>query len=182
MRIEPIEKTDKTGRRVLLRSPEVADAAEMIRYLKTTSGETPYLIRDPDEISVSPELEGEFLYQRLEAERECMIVAVVDSEIAGTCTVMKAEPHRRAAHRCEIGIALYQAFTGCGIGRILMDHALTLAKAFGYEQAELQVASGNKPAIGLYQSLGFQQYGVLPRNMKYQDGSYADMLWMMKVL
>ena len=55
-------------------------------------------------------------------------------------------------------------------------------KEYGYEQAELEVASENTAAIALYESLGFQVFGRLPRNMKYADGTYADMLWMMKLL
>ena len=80
MRFEPVEKIDKQGRRVLLRSPELSDAPALIDYLKTTSGETPFLLREPDEISMTPELEGKFLQGRLDAERECM-TAGGDGEI-----------------------------------------------------------------------------------------------------
>ena len=37
-------------------------------------------------------------------------------------------------------------------------------------------------AIHLYKSLGFEIYGMLPHNMKYADGTYADTYWMMKRL
>lgn len=182
MRFEPVEKIDKLGRRVLLRSPQLSDASALIDYLKTTSGETPFLLREPDEISMTPELEGQFLQGRLDAERECMALAEVEGRIAGSCSVFHSAPNRRAAHRCEIGIALYREYWGCGIGRMLMEHILTLAKEYGYEQAELEVASENTAAIALYESFGFQVFGRLPRNMKYADGTYADMLWMMKML
>ena len=182
MRFEPVEKIDKLGRRVLLRSPELTDAAALIEYLKVTSGETPFLLREPEEIQITPQKEGAFLQGRLEAERECMVLAEVEGRIAGSCSVFRAEPYRKTAHRCEIGIALYKAYWGCGIGRMLMEHALTLAREYGYEQAELETASENAAAIALYESLGFQVCGRLPHNMKYSDGTYADMLWMMKML
>ena len=118
MRFEPVEKTDKQGRRVLLRSPELSDAPALIEYLKTTSGETPFLLREPDEISMTPELEGQFLQGRLDAERECMALAEVEGRIAGSCSVFHSAPHRRAAHRCEIGIALYKDYWSSGIGRM----------------------------------------------------------------
>ena len=82
MRFEPVEKIDKQGRRVLLRSPELSDAPALIDYLKTTSGETPFLLREPDEISMTPELEGKFLQGRLDAERECMVLAEVEKDIS----------------------------------------------------------------------------------------------------
>ena len=59
---------------------------------------------------------------------------------------------------------------------------LDIAKKAGYEQAELEVIANNKPAIALYEKLGFQKYGTFPDNMKYADDSYADAYWMMKKL
>jgi hypothetical protein len=50
MIIEPTTIKDKLGREVLLRTAKTEDASDLIKYLKTTSGETPFLIREPDEI------------------------------------------------------------------------------------------------------------------------------------
>lgn len=50
------------------------------------------------------------------------------------------------------------------------------------QQAELEVAAANAPAIGLYRKLGFEVTGTLPRAMKYADGTYADFLFMAKPL
>ncbi len=43
---------DKLGRTVVLRNARPEDSADLIKYLKTTSAETPYLIREPDEITI----------------------------------------------------------------------------------------------------------------------------------
>ena len=67
-------------------------------------------------------------------------------------------------------------------GRKIMEEALPKARELGYGQAELEVASSNKPAIHLYESLGFCKYGTFPNNMKYKDGTYEDACWMMKKL
>lgn len=53
MTIEPITIKDKLGRNVLLRAAMPEDSADLIKYLKVTSGETPYLIREPDEITIT---------------------------------------------------------------------------------------------------------------------------------
>ncbi len=57
---EPREITCRDGRSCILRSAAVTDANDLIRYLKVTAGETPFLIREPDEISLTPEQEEHF--------------------------------------------------------------------------------------------------------------------------
>ena len=44
------------------------------------------------------------------------------------------------------------------------------------------MAAQNAGAIALYKKLGFEICGTLPRNMKYPDGNYADVLYMAKLL
>ena len=55
MRFEPVAVRDKTGREIILRSAEERDAAALLAYLKTTAAETPFLIREPDEITLTEE-------------------------------------------------------------------------------------------------------------------------------
>ena len=182
MIFHPVEMTDKSGNTILLRNAEETDAEELIRYLKTTSAETPFLVREPEEITLTVEQEREFLRGKKESERELMLIAIANGKHIGNCSVMQLGTNRRYAHRCQIGIALYQEFCSRGIGRNMMEATLQKAKEAGYEQAELEVIAGNERAISLYKQLGFQEYGILPDNVKYKDGSYADTVWMMKKL
>lgn len=182
MRFTPIEVNDKMGQTIVLRSAEVSDAEDLIRYLKITAGETPFLIREPDEVCLTVEQEESFIRNCIEAERELMLVATIDGKHVGTCSVMGMGSYKRYAHRCDVAIALYQEFWGRGIGSIMMRILLDEAKKMGYEQAELEVISGNEGAISLYRKLGFEQYGMFPNNMKYSNGQYADAYWMMKKL
>ena len=182
MIIEPIEIRDKLGRTVILRTAGVEDAEELIQYLKITCGETPYLVREPEEINITKEDEEGFIQSKIDDERELMIVALIDGRYIGNCSLMSAGPNTRFRHRCEIGIALYKDYCGCGIGKAMMETVLRVAAESGYEQAELEVMDDNKRAISLYEKLGFVKYGTLPHNMKYSDGTYADAIWMMKKL
>ncbi len=182
MIFEPVQFTDRRGRSVVLRRAEVSDAEALIRYLKVTAGETPFLLHEPDEISVTPEQEEKFLREIAAAPRELMLLAFVDGVHAGNCSCTAVGGSRRHGHRCSIGIALYQAFCGAGIGRRMLEEILAAAKAAGYEQAELEVFAANTGAVALYRSLGFQQYGVFPDNARYDDGRYGDACWMMKKL
>lgn len=182
MKFDPIEAKDKTGQTVVIRNAEASDAEDLIRYLKITAEETPFLIREPDEISLTLEQEEDFITNCNNAERELMLVAVIDGKHIGNCSLMSIGPYKRYAHRCSIAIALYQEFCGRGIGNIMMQAVLDAAKKIGYEQAELEVVSGNEGAISLYRKLGFEKYGTFPNNMKYADGQYADAYWMVKKL
>lgn len=182
MKFEPIQIKDKLGRVVVLRSAEISDAVDLIDYLKITTGETPYLIREPEEVTLTLEQEKSFIESKINAERELMLVATIDGKHIGNCSLMSIAPYKRYAHRCEIAIALYQEYCGCGIGNAMMQTILDVAKNLGYEQAELEVISDNKNAIEMYKKLGFKKYGSFPKNMKYSDGTYADAEWMLKRL
>jgi RimJ/RimL family protein N-acetyltransferase len=182
MRFDPIKVNDKLGREVVLRNAEPSDAEALIRYLRRTAGETSFLIREPDEITLTVEQERNFIQSKIDADRELMLIASIGGRQIGNCSLMSVGGFRRYHHRCEVAIALYQEYCGAGIGRIMLETVLDVAKSCGYEQAELEVIAGNERAIRLYQKLGFREYGRFPDNMKYADGSYVDSIWMMKKL
>ena len=182
MRFNSIIIKDKFDREVVLRSADVSDAAALIEYLKITTGETPYLIREPEEVTITLEQEKDFIESKINAPKELMLVATINGKHIGNCSLMSIAPYKRYAHRCEIAIALYQEYCGCGIGKSMMQIVLDVAKGLGYEQAELEVISDNKGAIAMYQKLGFEKYGTFPNSMRYSDETYADADWMMKKL
>ena len=179
MKFEPIHIKDRLGREVVLRSADVSDAAALIDYLKITTAETPYLIREPQEVTLTLEQEQRFIESIMKAEKALLLIASIDGKHIGNCSLMSIAPYKRYAHRGEIAIALYQE---CGIGKVMMQTVLDVAKLLGYEQVELEVVSDNSRAIEMYKKLGFEKYGSFPNNMKYSDGTYADADWMMKVL
>lgn len=182
MHFAPIAIQDKTGRTIVLRSAGPEDAEDLIRCLKTVFSESPYLLRGPEEVATTPEQEAAFLKQTLEDPQSLMLLALLDGKLVGSGSFHPVGSCRRLAHRCEVGAALYQVHCGCGIGTIMLQTLLHAAKEQGFEQAELEVASGNTAAIALYQKLGFQKYGTLPDYLKYASGQYASMDWMMKKL
>lgn len=182
MKFGPVSFDDKLGRKVVLRNAEGSDAEELIAYLKTTTAETPFLIREPEEVTITLEQEITFIQSKIDSQDEIMLIATIDGKHIGNCSLMRIGSFKRYAHRCEIAIALYQDYCGCGIGKKMLMTVLELARENGFEQAELEVIADNKNAIALYQSLGFEEYGRFPNNMKYSNGTYADAIWMAKKL
>ena len=182
MEFSEISIKDKIGRTVILRNARTEDSADLIKYLRTTSAETPYLIREPEEITITEEKEKQFIQAKIDAERELMLVAFIDGKHIGNCSLMSIAPYKRYSHRCDVAIALYKEYCGCGIGKAMLQTVLDVAKSVGYEQAELEVMAENKDAIAMYEKLGFEKFGTFPDNMKYADGSYMDAYWMMRKL
>ena len=183
MQFDPVEIALKDGRTATLRSPRVEDATDMLAYLRESTAQTRFLVREPDEAaSMTIAQEESFIRNQLAAERNLMLLCVVDGRLAGICHLMPVGGLRRMRHRCTLAIALLRAYWGLGLGRAMMRAMLDEAKKFGYEQAELEVVTTNERAVGLYKSFGFEVCGTLPRNMKYADGSYADLYTMVRAL
>lgn len=171
----------KDGRRCVLKVSDPDDAQALIDYLKIVSGETDFLGRYKDEVTFTEEKERELLQYKLDSDRDIMMSAYVDGEIAGNCSVGGKGGQRRFRHRCGFAIAIKKKFWHLGIGTAMMKYSMELAEKMGYEQAELEVVEGNVNAKALYEKAGFQVTGKSLRALKYDDGSYRDEYIMIKV-
>ena len=182
MIFETIKAKDKNGKEIELRSADERDAEDLLKWLKTVNTESPYLTCEPEEIKMTLEQEREFIKGITEAPKDLLLLAFEDGKHIGNCRMSSIGSTIRYRHRCSVGIALYQAYSGRGIGRLMLETVLSVAKDTGYEQAELEVAVPNEKAIALYKSLGFEIFGTVPHGVKYKDGSYADYYSMVKTL
>jgi len=62
-------------------------------------------------------------------------------------------------HTCELRkMYLYKAYRGQGLGKLLMEDALSRAKQLGFKTMVLETASVLKEAIALYKSYGFKEF------------------------
>ena len=169
-------------KKILLRSAKPVEAQLLVDYLKTVCGETRFLLCDPDEVKYTAESEVEFINEKNSSEDSMLMLAFVDGEYAGNCSFQPIGSRRRAKHRADIGIAIYQKYTGFGLGRLMLEQLLEKIKELGFEQAELTVVGGNDRAYHLYESPGFKECGRIPKANKYRDGTYADDIHMVKEL
>ena len=162
------------GKKIVLRSAETDEAQMLIDYLKVVTSETRFLMSEPDEIKFTKKEEEDFIREHNEAEDALLILAFVDGKYAGNCSFESKVGSRRASHRAGIGIALFQKYTGFGLGRLMLNRLLQEIKDQQYEQVELTVAGNNKRAYHLYESLGFKVCGRIPNANKYDDGTYCE--------
>ena len=182
MRIEK-RTYDLNGHKLTLRSAEKEDAKMLLPYLKRVCGETRFLLVEADEcVEMTVEQEEAFIRDHTEHSRSCLILAELDGEYVGNGSFDVAGRSRRNAHRADIGIALYADYTGMGIGKKLFSLILELIEACGFESAELTVVEGNTRAIHMYESFGFTETGRIPKANKYDDGTYADDIFMVRTL
>lgn len=173
--------TSLGGRELRLRNATEEEADLLLSYFKTVCGETRFLIKEPEEVTLTLEDERQFIRRQNESDNNLMLLGFLDGEYVGNCS-LGGNASSRHRHRATVGIALYQKFTGLGIGRIMLEQLIEAATEMGLEQLELEVVADNERAIALYKKIGFEVCGTFPRNMKYKDGTYADAYWMMKRL
>ena len=171
----------KDGRIAVFRTPVPADAAEMVEYMRKTAGETDFLLRTPEEVTMTAAQEEVFLNRIAESEFDCMIVCTVDGLLAGNCQISRHNK-RKNCHRADVMIALLEEFWGLGIGTAMFREMIALAENWGLLQLELEVIEGNSRARGLYEKMGFRHTGSHPNAIRQADGSLVDLCMMVKEL
>ena len=171
----------KDGREAVFRSPKTDDAAQMLEYLKITSAETDFLIRYPEECAETVEQESAFLQKMVDSPIDMMIVCMVDGKLAGNCR-LALHGRIKTKHRAGVAIALTSAFWGLGIGTIMFEEMIQVAKDHGIHHMELEVIEGNERAIGLYRKMGFEVVAEKPDAIRLKDGTLLKEFLMIKKL
>jgi len=124
----------------------------------------------------TPEAEQAFL-QGLGPRRE-VSVAEVAGRIAGFQVIEPFVTYTSTMdHVAHMGTYVCAEFRGRGIGRRLAACTLAFARAHGYEKSVIYVMADNEPGLAYYRSLGFEECGVLHRQVKI-DGVYHDAVLM----
>ena len=66
----------KNGCTAVVRNARPENAKQMIEYLRTVSGESPFLLREPDEVNFTVEKERAILQNKAESPNEIMLATV----------------------------------------------------------------------------------------------------------
>ncbi|MBQ7849273.1 MAG: GNAT family N-acetyltransferase [Clostridia bacterium] len=162
----------KDGRTAVLRSPDPErDAAELVQYLYDTAADTPFVLREPDEVSMTVEGEERFLDAIVDSDTDCMILCEVDGRIAGNCH-LSFRTKKKVRHRCEVAIALRKEYWNLGIGTAMFGAMIGAAEEReGVTVMELEFIEGNARARALYEKMGFRIVGWHPDAIRQKDGT-----------
>jgi DNA-binding MarR family transcriptional regulator/L-amino acid N-acyltransferase YncA len=81
----------------------------------------------------------------------------------------------RSNHIANAAYMLKSSYRGRGIGTLLVNASLEIAKDLGFQSMQFNmVLSQNIPAIKLYQKLDFNIIGTIPQAIRNPDGSYQE--------
>lgn len=115
------------------------------------------------------------------ADKECF-VAEEDGVVLGTY-YMRPNQSGGGSHVCNCGYMTGAAATGRGVARRMCAHSLEHARSQGYRGMQFNfVVSTNERAWRLWQSLGFEIVGRLPRAFDHPAHGDVDALVMFQTL
>ena len=77
----------RDGRQYTIRSAEPEDASIVLRYMKIILGETPFLLRTPEEFGYTAEQEARILTGRRDDPRSLMLAAELDGQIIASADI-----------------------------------------------------------------------------------------------
>ncbi len=169
------------GDLLTLRSPVSDDAAMLIDYMKTTTSETDFLMRYPEEVTITVEEETQYINQVNNSDNDMMMVAVIDDEIVGACQI-GIGVRIKTSHKARVMIGLVKKVWGLGIGTIMLEQLIEVARKHHLYQVELEYIGGNNRAKALYEKMGFIETGIKPNAIRLKDGTMIDEIMMIKVL
>lgn len=174
-----IQKTlTKKGHKVTIRAPRFSDLENVTDMINSIIIEDDYILLDKQ---VDLDGQKKWLKKRLAGNKSgdiAYLVAIIDNKVVGSVDISKRIG--RASHTGGLGISIAKPFREEGLGTILMETILKLAKEnLRVKVAYLEVLANNKRAIKLYEKMGFKEFGTLPKAVKVKN-KYIDGINMYK--
>lgn len=105
-----------------------------------------------------------------------VLVAEDGGRIAARLSLSR-DPHPASRHVADLGLMVAEEYRRQGIGKMLLDAAVSWARRSGIDKLELHVFPWNEPALALYESFGFEREGYRKRHYA-RAGEYVDAILM----
>ena len=171
----------KDGRKAVLRNPGEDDAAAMIDFMRTCAAETEFILRYPEECTMTEQQEAAFIERSNASPYDVMIICVIAEDIAGICSI-SFERLIKTRHRASVAIAIKQKYWGLGMGTAMFSEMIASAREKGVLQLELDYIEGNERARRLYKKAGFTEVARRPDAIRLRDGTKLSEISMIKKL
>ncbi len=173
----------KNGRTAVLKTPEVEDAQQLLDCIRTTSSETDFFARFPEDWDkTTVESEEKWIRNNRESENDYVITCYIDNVAVGSCEI-SFFGKGKSVHRAGLGISIMKKYWNLGIGSAMFRELMKLAQEHeGTEIVELEFVEGNDRAQALYEKFGFKIMATKPNAYKLKDGTYQNVCYMQKYL
>jgi len=165
--------------KIVLRTPRWEDLDDFLELINSLVEERADILRSE---KVSREEEIDFMARvlsHLEKDEMFYLVAEVDGKVVAVSELSRRSGYE--SHVGVIGIAIRNGYRDLGIGTELMKTLEMQARRMGLKVLTLTAFATNKPAIHVYQKVGFVQTGTIPKK-HFKGGKYVDELIMTKLL
>ena len=96
-----------------------------------------------------------------------VFVAEDGASIVGRLSLSR-DPHPASRHVADLGLMVAASHRRQGVGTMLLTQAVDWARQARIRKLELHVFPWNEPALGLYESFGFEREGY--RKQHYERG------------
>ena len=158
-----------------IRHATPGDAVALVELARAVGSEPEgWLISDSSWRSVGEE--RRYLRALRRYRHAAVLVAEVPEGIVARLSIAR-DPHPASWHVADVGLMVAAGYRRRGIGRALLDHAVTWAGEAGVTKLELHVFPHNEAGIALYESFGFVHEGY--RRAHYRRGrEYVDAILM----
>lgn len=136
----------------------------IFRHVVDAGGQFPYTCHSKEE----------FYKQFFTIHSHVYVCHSFKGEVVGGFYI-KPNPSGKLSQMANAAYMIREGYRGQGIGKLLVKASLNFAKKLGFEAMQFnKVFSENHAAIKLYQNLGFDVIGIIPKAIENLDGSYQD--------
>jgi RimJ/RimL family protein N-acetyltransferase len=167
------------GASLVVREAEPGDAPVLVALARAVTAEPEgWLLAEDGWRSVAEE--RRYLRALRRYPGAVVLLAEDEESVVGRVSASR-DPHPASAHVADVGLMVSAAARRKGVGTALMLAVEDWAHGAGVRKLELHVFPHNRPAIALYESLGFERVGV--RRAHYRRaGELVDAVLMAKLL
>lgn len=151
---------------IVIRRAEPSDAAQLVTLAEAVGRENGGWLLSTDTWRTAAE-ERRYLKAVRRHADAVVFVAVDGDEVVARLSIAR-DPHPSSRHVADLGLLVRASHRRRGIGRTLLEQAVEWARSAGVRKLELHVFPWNEPAIGLYETFGFEREGF--RKAHYRRG------------
>ena len=132
------------------------------------------VLKEGDTYPFAPDTTRAEAFQIWMKQPTATYVAYMQDEIMGTYYIKPNQPGL-GSHVCNAGYMVASMARGQGIGRAMCKHSLAEARQLGFKAMQYNlVVCTNKGALKLWQDLGFQTVGTLPKAFNHSEKGFVD--------